>query len=95
LKDVAKSNSKTYPYFKGSYMLKELDTIVLAHDIPEHRLNRGDIGAVVHTYSNSDSYEIEFVNGRGRTVALVMLEAKDIRPMNPNEILHVREIRAA
>jgi len=74
---------------------KELDTIVLSRDIPEHSLSRGDIGAVVHSYKSGESYEVEFVNGRGKTIALVTLEAKNVRPMNPNEILHVREIRAA
>jgi Domain of unknown function (DUF4926) len=28
-------------------MIKELDTIVLAEDIPEHGLKRGDLGTVV------------------------------------------------
>ena len=76
-------------------MFKELDTIVLTRDIPEYRLSRGDIGAVVHSYKNGESYEVEFVNGRGKSVALVTLDARDVRPMNPDEILHVREIRAA
>ena len=76
-------------------MIKELETIVLSRDLPEHGLSRGNIGAVVHSYKSGESYEVEFVTGRGETIALVTLEAKDIRPMNPNEILHVREIRAA
>ena len=76
-------------------MIKEFESIVLSRDLPEHNLNRGDIGAVVHSYRSGESYEVEFVDGRGKTIALVTLEAKDIRPMNPNEILHAREIRAA
>jgi len=76
-------------------MIKELETIVLSRNLPEHGLSRGDIGAVVHSYKSGESYEVEFVNGRGKTIALVTLEAKNVRPMNPNEILHVREIRAA
>jgi hypothetical protein len=27
---------------------KELDTVVLTHDVPEHGLKEGDIGAIVH-----------------------------------------------
>ncbi len=76
-------------------MIKELETIVLSRDLPEHGLSRGDIGAVVHSYKSGESYEVEFVTGRGKTIALVTLEVNDIRPMNPNEILHVRNIRAA
>jgi len=76
-------------------MIKELETIVLSRDLPEHGLSRGDIGAVVHSYKSGDSYEVEFVTGKGRTIALVTLDAKDIRVMNHNEILHVREIIAA
>ncbi len=48
-------------------MLKELDTIVLSRDIPEHSLSRGDIGAVVHSYKGGESYEVEFVNGQGNS----------------------------
>ena len=29
---------------------KELDTVVLDRDVPEHGLRRGDLGAVVQTY---------------------------------------------
>lgn len=29
-------------------MIKELDTVVLAKDLKEHQLTRGDVGAVVH-----------------------------------------------
>jgi uncharacterized protein DUF4926 len=76
-------------------MIKELETIVLSRNLPEYGLSRGDIGAVVHSYKSGESYEVEFVNGRGKTIALITLKTKDVRPMNPNEILHVREIRAA
>jgi hypothetical protein len=82
-------------YAKGSTMIKELETIVLSRDLNEHGLSRGDIGAVVHSYKSGESYEVEFVTGKGKTIALVTLDAKDIRPMNSNEILHVRKIRAA
>lgn len=29
---------------------KELETVVLNRDLPEHRLRQGDLGAVVHVY---------------------------------------------
>jgi len=76
-------------------MIKELDTIVLAHDIKNYGLKRGDIGAVVHTYKDGTAYEVEFVTGEGETVAVLTLTPKDIRPMNEREILHVRELAPA
>lgn len=76
-------------------MFKELDLIVLTRDIAEHRLQKGDIGTVVHLYTSGGACEVEFVNARGDTVALLTLEAKDIRPLQGWEILHVRELAQA
>jgi hypothetical protein len=76
-------------------MIKELETVVLSRDLPEYGLNRGDIGAVVHSYSGDQALEIEFVTGEGQTIAVVTLDAGDVRPMHANEILHVRELKAA
>ncbi len=76
-------------------MIRELETVVLSRDLSEQGLNGGDIGAVVHCYKNGQAYEVEFVTGQGRTIALLTPEAKDIRSINANEILHVREIKAA
>ncbi len=76
-------------------MIRELETVVLTRDFPEYGLSRGDIGAVVHCYKGSKAFEVEFVNGKGETLAIITLESKNVRPMHPNEILHVREIKAA
>lgn len=76
-------------------MINVLDTVVLTRDFPDHGLSQGDIGTVVHCYKKGEAFEVEFVNGKGETLAVVTLEAKDARLMNPNEILHAREIRAA
>ena len=73
-------------------MIKELDTIVLSHDEKEYGLKKGDIGAVVHVYSDEAAYEVEFVSGEGETLAVLTLTSKDIRPMSEREILHVREV---
>ena len=76
-------------------MIKELDTIVLSRDIPEHGLKQGDIGAVVHIYREREAFEVEFITGQGDTVAVVTLETRDIRLMQDREILHVRKLQAA
>lgn len=68
---------------------KVLDTVVLNVDLPEHGPQRGDIGAVVHVYA-PESLEVEFVDGAGRTLALVTLEASQIRSVLPTELLAVR-----
>ena len=73
-------------------MIKELDTVVLTHDIEEHELKEGDIGAVVHCYTDGTAFEVEFVTAEGRTIAVLTLNFDDIRLMSNREILHVREI---
>jgi len=73
-------------------MIRELDTVVLAHDIDEYGLKCGDIGAVVHRYSDAPAFEVEFVTGEGETIAVLTLTRDDIRPIGHKEILHVREL---
>jgi hypothetical protein len=76
-------------------VIEELESVVITRDFPEYGLNRGDIGVVVHCYKDGLAFEVEFVTGRGETIGVITLEAKDVRPMHPNEILHVREMKAA
>jgi len=68
----------------------ELETVVLTHDIEEHGLREGDMGAVVNVYGNGEAGEVEFVTATGRTVALVTLKASDVRSTKSNDVLHVR-----
>ena len=70
---------------------RELETIVLTHDIAEHGLKEGDMGAVVNVYDNGNAAEVEFVTATGKTIALVTLKATDIRSTKSDDILHVRE----
>jgi ATP-dependent exoDNAse (exonuclease V) alpha subunit len=70
---------------------KELDTVVLTHDAPEHGLKEGDLGAIVHVHADGETVEVEFVTAEGRTVAVLPLKAEDIRSIADREILHVRE----
>ena len=76
-------------------MISELDTVVLLHDIEEHGLTGGDIGAVVHSYDDGSVFEVEFVTAGGSTIALLTLKEDEIRPMLSKEILHARELAAA
>jgi len=75
---------------RSKKMFNELETVVLAHDLKDHNLTRGDVGTVVHSYACGKAYEVEFVTGEGKTIAVVTLEKSDIRSMQRQEILHVR-----
>lgn len=73
-------------------MFSELDTVALTHDIGEYALKSGDIGGIVHCYEQGEAFEVEFVNGEGKTVALVTLARNEIRSIGGREILHAREL---
>ena len=66
-----------------------LDTVVLSHDLPEHGLRAGDLGAIVEAYDES-SFEVEFIRPTGRTQALVSLRSEDLRALDANDVLAVR-----
>jgi len=76
-------------------MIKELDTVVLTHDLLDNGLVQGDVGAVVHVYSDGNAYEVEFVTAEGKTIAVLTLGKQDVRSMYPHEILHARELEIA
>ena len=75
-------------------MIHELDTVVLAHNLPDLGLEGGDVGAVVHVYEGSGAVEVEFVSGSGSTIAVETLRASDVRPLGDREILHARALAA-
>jgi len=71
-------------------MIAEHAMVVLNFDKPASGLFAGDVGAVVHVYSNGAAYEVEFVDGDGTTVACITLDAKDVRSIDRGEVLHTR-----
>lgn len=75
-------------------MIKELDSVVLTSDLPEHGLKAGDVGTVVLAHAAS-GYEIEFMTLDGATVAVVSLPADNVRPIGRREIAHARRLSAA
>ena len=76
-------------------MIEELDIVALRRDVPEHGLQTGDVGAVVHSYGDRGAFEIEFVTADGKTVAVLTLTGDDVRPVQSREILHTRELTPA
>lgn len=73
-------------------MIRELELVVLLRDVDEFGLQIGDIGTVVHAYTNGPAYEVEFITADGDTVALLMLTEDEVRLQQGKEILHVRPL---
>ena len=74
-------------------MIRELDSVVLACDLPEHGLKRGDVGTVVLVHAGA-GYEVEFMTLDGETLAVVTLREEQLRPIGRREIAHARLVQA-
>ncbi len=72
--------------------MKELDSVVLTRDLPEHGLKKGDIGTVVLVHGDGAGYEVEFMALDGETMAVVSLPAEEVRPADRRDIPHARRI---
>ncbi len=73
-------------------MIHEHESVALTHDISEFGLKEGDVGAVVHCYPDSKAFEVEFMKTGGDTIAVLTLDGGDVRPLQHEEILHVRKV---
>ncbi len=73
-------------------MIRELDSVVLACDLPEHGLKRGDVGTVVLVHPGA-GYEVEFMTLDGETLAVVSLHEGQLRPIGRREIAHARLVQ--
>jgi Domain of unknown function (DUF4926) len=73
-------------------MIDELDLVVLKRDLPDARLAVGDVGTVVLVHQQGTGYEVEFTTLSGDTVAVVTLDASDVRPVEAREIVHARAV---
>jgi len=72
-------------------MIAEHELVVLDCDLDHEKLNRGDVGTVVHVYRDGVAYEVEFVDGGGETIALITVDADQVRRIKPGEVLHARQ----
>ena len=84
--------ARNYDAARFRTMMKELDQVVLAADVPAQGLVVGDVGTVVLIYRDGQAYEVEFMTVEGKTVAVVTLEASQVRPVGQREIVHAREL---
>jgi len=71
-------------------MIEELDRIVLKSDLPEQGLQRGDVGTVVMVHRGGEGFEVEFLTLAGETLAVVTLDAAQVRPIRAREVNHAR-----
>ena len=72
-------------------MIKELDTVVLTEDLPEHGLKQGDIGTVVLLHAPG-GYEVEFMTLDGQTLVVASLFPRQVRPVGRREIAQARAV---
>jgi hypothetical protein len=75
-------------------MAKELESVVLATDLPEYGLKQGDIGTIVLVHGDGKGYEVEFMTLDGETVAVISLLPSQVRPIGRREIAHARPVTA-
>ena len=71
-------------------MIEEHDQVILTRDLPEHGLVAGDIATVVAVHQQGAGYTLEFMTVLGDTLAVVTVEAADVRPAAEREVPHVR-----
>ena len=71
---------------------KERDPVVLVEDLPEYGLLAGDVGTVVLIHRRAEAFQVEFATLGGETVAVVTLEAGQVRPVGSREIAHARAV---
>ena len=74
-------------------IIKEHDCVVLTADLPDEKLERGDVGTVVHIHGGGVAYEVEFMTLDGNTVAVATVESAHLRPVSRHDISHVRELQ--
>ena len=75
-------------------MMNEHDRVVLLKDLPRAGLVAGDVGTIVHVYSDRAAFEVEFVSLDGHTQAVETLEFADVRGVTDRDMTHARETHA-
>ena len=73
-------------------MIQEHDCVVLTQDLPEERLQAGDVGTVVHVHHGGAAFEVEFMTLTGQTVAVATVATLQLRPVSARDVSHVREL---
>ena len=61
-------------------MLQEHTAVALKRPLPEHALDSGALGVVVHVHGQGAAYEVEFLTQDGHTVCVETLQPEDLAP---------------
>ncbi len=68
--------------------------VALLHDVPEHRLKKGDVATLVdyvpHPGGGEDGYVLEVFNAVGESIAVIAVPMSAVVPLRSDEILSVR-----
>ncbi len=72
--------------------IKEHQRVVLTVDLPDQKLNVGDVGTIVHVYNDGRAFEVEFATLTGDTVAVVSLEMTQVRNVDHRDVAHARRV---
>lgn len=72
-------------------MIQEHEQVVLTTPLVEYALEAGDVGTVVHIYSDGKAYEVEFFALDGQTLDVVTVKADQVRPVSNRDVMHARE----
>lgn len=73
-------------------MIQLYERVVLTEDLPEKKLQQGDVGTIVMVHDEGKGYEVEFFTLDGETYAVETLVARHVRTAKKNEVTHVREL---
>ncbi len=71
------------------------EEVVLAEDISEKRLRKGDVATVVDYHPSVDDeagYSLEIFNALGDTIAVITVPESAIAPLTANEVFSVRSL---
>lgn len=82
-------------------MFEEFEPVVLVRDfdgggpLQSEPLQAGDVGVICQRYPGGAHYEVEFTPGDGRSIAVLLLAAADLRRLGAGEIRHMRKLKSA
>ena len=74
--------------------IEEFDLVVLTTNLPTEGLTIGDVGTIVDIHRDGEGFTVEFMTLDGLTIAIVVLDATQIRPIMKREMSHSRLIAA-
>lgn len=73
-------------------MIKEFEQVALTVDLPEDQIQAG---VVVDIYKDYSGYALEVFSANGTTLAVVTVEAAQVRPVSSKDVVCVGEWSAS